>query len=91
MSKSDSYRLATGGWYDDSEGSHDPGYRSLEIWTKGSHGWSVVWESCHVDGDDLNGTSDIRKDLLEALPKFGLTPEDIIYFGVDCVYDWTIR
>jgi hypothetical protein len=91
MSKADKFKLETDGWYDDSEGSYDPGYNAIELWSRIDGIWVCVWESIHVGGDDLNGSATIKADLLKALPEFGLQVEDLESFDSDCIYDWEIK
>lgn len=91
MSKADSYKLETDGWYDDSEGSYDPGYYALELWCRTSGIWVCVWESSHIDGDEIGGHATIKAELIEILPKFGLQVEDLEDFDSDCIYDWEIK
>ena len=97
MSKADKFKLETDGWYDDSEGSYDPGYKNLtglnalELWCRIDGIWVCVWESIHVGCDDLNGSATIRAELLKTLPEFGLQVEDLEGFNSDCIYDWEIR
>lgn len=93
MSKIDKFKLETDGWYDDGAdgGSYDPGYYALELWERISGVWKCVWESSHIDGDEIGGHATIKSELIEAMPNFGLTPDDIEDIDSDCIYDWEIR
>ena len=53
--------------------------------------WKEVWESTSVDGDDLEGGALIKKEFIEIMPEFGLTPEDILDFDSNCIFDWEIK
>ena len=84
------YRLEVDGWYDLGDDYYDPGYKKLELWEDGDKS-VLVWESSYVDGDDLDGTRDIRAEFLQIMPKFGLKVEDIVDLESDCLYDWEIK
>jgi hypothetical protein len=86
-----SYRLEVEGWWDCGDDYYDPGFRRLELWEDKGDKYSLVWESSDVDGDDLEGTRDIRSEFLQIMPKFGLKVEDIVDFDSDCLYDWEIQ
>lgn len=91
MSKADKFKLETDGWWDAGEDYYDPGYRLLELWQLDGESWKQVWESSAVDGDEIGGDEIIKAELLEVLPRFGLTPDDIEDIDSNCIYDWEIR
>ena len=89
------YKLETGGTggcsFDD--GYYDPGYIYLELWKldESADKWVNIWESSYMDGDDLEAGSTIKKEFIEIMPEFGLTPEDISDFDTNCIFDWEIK
>jgi phenylalanine-4-hydroxylase len=85
------YRLEVDGWCDCGEDYYDPGFKQLELWEDTGNKSTCVWHSLCVDGDDLEGTRDIRSEFLQIMPKFGLKVEDLLDFDSDCLYDWEIR
>jgi hypothetical protein len=88
------YKLQTGGCSSDyGDDYYDPGYSYLQIYKFDDDAgtWKEVWESTYVDGDDLGGHKLIKEEFVLAMKKFGLTPEDVLDFDSDCIFDWEIK
>lgn len=91
------YKLQTGGYGSDyGDDYYDPGYYYLMIFKldedAGFNGiWKEVWQSTNFDGDELDGHKLIKEEFALAMSEFGLTPEDILDFDSDCIFDWEIK
>jgi hypothetical protein len=88
------YKLETGGVGSDyGEDYYDPGYYYLQIYKfdEDADRWKEVWESTIFSGDKLDGHKLIKEEFILAMPEFGLTPDDILDFDNDCIFDWEIK
>jgi hypothetical protein len=88
------YKLETGGCGADyGDDYYDPGYYYLQIYKfdEDAGKWKEVWESTNFGGDELDGHKLIKEEFILAMPEFGLTPEDILDFDSDCIFDWEIK
>lgn len=83
------FRLWTSGWHD--EGESDA-ICCLVIFDVVQD--KTVWESESYDthpDEYADSVKELRSELEEVLPKYGLSVYDVLNYDSNCIYDWSFN